>query len=237
MICGIEWFEAAFRELDGAMSFRWSCRDGERLHANDEVCRLSGRARAILTGERTALNFLQTLSATATAADAFVAAIGGTGAKILDTRKTLPGLRFAQKYAVQCGGAFNHRFGLFDAVLIKENHIHVLGSLDRAIECLAAYQDSVPTEIEVETIAQAERALHSRAGRLLLDNFSIEMMREAVALRDRIAPDKELEASGGITLQNVREVAETGVDYVSVGDMTKSIAAVDFSLRVVDEVG
>ena len=236
MICGIDWFEAAFRQLDSAVSFRWKCHDGDRLKANDEVCRLDGRARAILSGERTALNFLQTLSATATAADAFVSAIAGTRARILDTRKTLPGLRSAQKYAVQCGGAFNHRFGLFDAILIKENHIHVLGSLDAAIERSAAYSGSTLIEIEVETIEQAERALHSHADRLLLDNFSLDMLHEAIALRDRIAPAKELEASGGITLENVRDVAETGVDYISIGDMTKSVSAVDFSLRVIDDV-
>ena len=236
VVCGIAWFEETFRQLDDSVVFEWSCRDGERLAEGTEVCSVRGAARAILTGERTALNFLQTLSATATSARTFVDAVAGTGATILDTRKTIPGLRSAQKYAVRCGGATNHRIGLFDAILIKENHIAALGSIDAAIERAHVAADSLLVEVEVETMDQVERALQSQAGRLLLDNFSTETMRATVALRDRLAPDKELEASGGIRLENVRAIAETGVDYISVGAMTKSIEAVDLSLRIVADV-
>jgi nicotinate-nucleotide pyrophosphorylase (carboxylating) len=236
MICGIAWFEETFRQLDDSVAFEWRCTDGERLSRNAEVCTIAGPARAILTGERTALNFLQTLSATATAARTFVDAVAGTGATILDTRKTIPGLRRAQKYAVRCGGASNHRIGLFDAILIKENHIAAVGSIDAAIETAHVSADSVLIEVEVESMEQVERALASRAHRLLLDNFSLDAMRKAVALRDDRARDKELEASGGVTLENVRAIAETGVDYISVGAMTKSVTAVDLSLRIVASV-
>lgn len=197
---------------------------------------MRGPARAILTGERTALNFLQTLSATATAASQFVAAVAGTGAKILDTRKTIPGLRAAQKYAVRCGGATNHRIGLFDAVLIKENHIAAMGSIDAAIDEALKSTDSMLVEVEVESLDQVERALASHADRLLLDNFSLNMLRDAVALKNQRAREKELEASGGISLDTVRAIAETGVDYISIGVMTKTVDAVDFSLRIVDGV-
>jgi nicotinate-nucleotide pyrophosphorylase (carboxylating) len=233
VICGVAWAQETFRKLDPAASIDWACRDGDRLETGRNVCRIEGAARAILTGERTALNFLQILSATATAAASFVAAVAGTGATILDTRKTIPGLRAAQKYAVHCGGASNHRFGLFDAILIKENHIVALGSIEAAVARARSAAGSLLVEIEVETMAQVEQALASDADRLLLDNFSPEMMSQAAALRDRQSPAKQLEASGGITLENVREIAETGVDYISVGAMTKSIAAIDFSLRIV----
>lgn len=236
LICGIAWFEETFRQLDGNASFDWKCRDGDRLSPDDEVCRVHGGARALLTGERTALNFLQTLSATATAARRFVDAVAGTGATILDTRKTIPGLRSAQKYAVRCGGASNQRLGLYDAILIKENHIAAMGSIDAAIEAAQKSAGSVPIEIEVETLDQVECVLSSRVDRLLLDNFSLEMMRESVSLRDRTAPEKALEASGGITAEDCRRIAETGVDYLSVGVITKSIDAVDFSMRIVDGV-
>jgi len=232
MLCGQAWFDETFRQLDPAIAIDWSCSDGDRLSAGTRVCRLEGSARAILTGERTALNFLQTLSATATAAARFVDAVAGTSARVLDTRKTIPGLRAAQKYAVRCGGALNHRLGLFDAILIKENHIVALGSIDAAMARARAPEVSL-VEVEVETLEQVERALASGADRLLLDNFPLEMIREAVLLRDRSSPRKKLEASGGVSLGNVRAIAETGVDYVSVGIMTKSVAAVDFSLRIV----
>jgi nicotinate-nucleotide pyrophosphorylase (carboxylating) len=218
------------------MQFDWRCEDGDRGHAGDTVCRVTGQARAILTAERTALNFLQTLSATATTARAYVDAVAGTGATILDTRKTLPGLRAAQKYAVRCGGAKNHRIGLFDAILIKENHIAAMGSIDAAIDEALKTVESVLVEIEVETIEQVERALDSHADRLLLDNFSLEMMRQAVNLRDNRGSPKDLEASGGVALDTVRAIAETGVDYISVGAMTKSVDAVDFSLRVIQGI-
>jgi nicotinate-nucleotide pyrophosphorylase (carboxylating) len=236
LICGIPWFEEAFRQLAASMQFEWTCKDGDRGHEGDPVCTLRGPARAILTGERTALNFLQTLSATATAAGQFVQAVAGTRARILDTRKTIPGLRAAQKYAVRCGGASNHRIGLFDAVLIKENHIAAMGSIDAAIDEAMKSTPSMLVEVEVETLEQVERALASHADRLLLDNFSLDMLRQAVLLRDQQAPDKELEASGGVSLASVRAIAETGVDYISIGAMTKTVDAVDFSLRIVDGV-
>jgi nicotinate-nucleotide pyrophosphorylase (carboxylating) len=236
-ICGRDWFDETIRQLDPDAGFHWNCNDGDRLTNGAEVCTVTGAARAILTGERTALNFLQTLSATATAAARYVDAVAGTAATILDTRKTIPGLRLAQKYAVRIGGASNHRIGLFDAILIKENHIVAMGSIDAAIARVRQSTDpSMIIEIEVETMQQVERALASGATRLLLDNFTLEMLAEAVGLRDSKAPEKELEASGGITLGNVRSIAETGVDYISVGAMTKSIEAVDFSLRVVQDV-
>ena len=233
LICGTAWFEEAFRQLDPAIDVAWTCRDGDRLTGGIRVCSLKGNARAILTGERTALNFLQTLSGTATVAAQFVDAVAGTGAIVLDTRKSIPGLRKAQKYAVRCGGASNHRIGLFDAILIKENHILALGSIDAAITAARAAAGEVLVEVEVESMAQVERALNSSADRLLLDNFSREMLQTAVELRDRQQPDKKLEASGGITLENIRDIAKTGVDYISVGLMTKSVNAVDFSLRIV----
>jgi nicotinate-nucleotide pyrophosphorylase (carboxylating) len=198
------------------------------------VCEIEASARALLTAERTALNFLQTLSATATVARLFVEAVAGTGATVLDTRKTIPGLRAAQKYAVRCGGASNHRIGLFDAILIKENHIAAVGSLEGAIAAArSAAAADVLVEVEVETMQQVARALVSEADRLLLDNFSIRELSEAVTLRDRTDPQKQLEASGGITLDNVRDIARTGVDYISVGTMTKNVQAVDYSLRIV----
>lgn len=233
VICGTDWVLETFRQLDPGIAVDWACRDGDRLAAGHQVCRIEGSARAILTGERTALNFLQILSATATAAARFVDAVTGTGATILDTRKTIPGLRAAQKYAVRCGGASNHRTGLFDAILIKENHILAVGSIEAAVTRARAAAGAMLVEVEVESMTQVEQALASDADRLLLDNFSLEMLREAVSLRGRASRHKELEASGGISLDNVREIAGTGVDYVSVGAMTKSLEAVDYSLRIV----
>lgn len=237
LVCGRAWFDESFRQLDPGIAIDWECDDGDRCASGSVVCRLKGPARAILTGERTALNFLQTLSATATAAAEFVDSIAGTGAVILDTRKTVPGLRLAQKYAVRCGGASNHRIGLFDAILIKENHIAAFGSIDAAIHAArhAARETagSVLVEVEVESLEQLESALASEADRLLLDNFSLAMMHEAVARREQAKSEQTLEASGGITLDNVRAIAETGVDFISVGAMTKTVRAVDFSLRVV----
>jgi nicotinate-nucleotide pyrophosphorylase (carboxylating) len=233
VICGEAWFDETFRQLDASIVIRWTCRDGARVAAGTTVCRLEGSARAILTAERTALNFLQTLSATATAAARFVEAVAGTGAVILDTRKTIPGFRAAQKYAVRCAGASNHRFGLYDAILIKENHIAALGSIEAAVAKARAAAGEKLVEVEVETMQQLESALRSSADRLLLDNFSPDGLRAAVALRRKLGARQALEASGGITLGNVREIAETGVDYISVGSITKNVAAVDFSLRIV----
>ena len=234
VLCGTAWFDEVFAQLDASIAIEWYFADGAALTSGDVVCRLEGPARALLTGERTALNFLQTLSATATAARTYVDAVAGTNAVVLDTRKTIPGLRDAQKYAVRCGGASNHRIGLFDAILIKENHISAIGSLDAAIEAArSAAGTDLLVEVEVETMEQVARALTSSADRLMLDNFTMEDMRAAVAMRNATAPGKTLEASGNVSLDVIREIAETGVDYVSVGSMTKNVAAVDYSLRIV----
>jgi nicotinate-nucleotide pyrophosphorylase (carboxylating) len=233
VICGAAWVNETFRQLDPGVIVDWACRDADRVQAGATIFRLRGPARAILSGERTALNFLQLLSGTATAAARFVDAVAGTGATILDTRKTIPGLRAAQKYAVRCGGARNHRLGLFDAVLIKENHILAVGSIEAAVANARATAGDLLVEVEVETLKQVELALASAADRLLLDNFSLEMLRQAVDLRRQTGTAKELEASGGVSLESVRAIAETGVDYISVGGITKNVNAIDFSLRIV----
>ncbi len=229
VLCGQQWFDAVFAQLEPGIEIEWLRRDGDRIEAGEKLVRLHGPARAMLTGERTALNFLQTLSATATAARRYVDAVAGTGVRILDTRKTIPGLRSAQKYAVRCGGASNHRIGLFDAILIKENHIAAAGGIRPAAD--AAARAGVLVEIEVENLEQLEAALGTSVSRILLDNFPLERLRAAVTLRDRLAPDIGLEASGGITLETVRAVAETGVDFISVGEITKDIDAIDLSMR------
>jgi nicotinate-nucleotide pyrophosphorylase (carboxylating) len=230
VLSGSPWFEETFRQLDPAVRVHWQARDGDRIDENQEVCRLHGPARAILTGERTALNFLQTLSGTATRARRYVDAVEGTGAVILDTRKTLPGLRLAQKYAVRCGGARNHRIGLFDAILVKENHIAAAGSISAAAAQALRSHPGLLLEVEVENTEQLEEALQAGAQRVLLDNFGLQGLAAAVArYKGRI----ELEASGGINLQTVRSVAETGVDFISTGDITKSVQATDFSMRFI----
>lgn len=228
VLCGAPWFTETFRQLDAAVTVAWQADDGAIVHHNQEVCRLEGPARAILSGERTALNFLQTLSGTATVARRYVDAVAGTGATLLDTRKTVPGLRIAQKYAVRCGGASNHRVGLYDAILVKENHISAAGSIAAAVrEALRRYPE-LPLEVEVEDTDQLEEAMQAGARRVLLDNFSLRALKAAV---ERYHGRIELEASGGIDLQSVRAVAETGVDFISVGDLTKNVDAIDFSMR------
>jgi len=228
VLAGSPWFQETFRQLDPAIRLHWHVTDGELLSPDQEVCRLSGPARAVLSGERTALNFLQTLSGTATRARHYVDAVAGTGAIILDTRKTLPGLRLAQKYAVRCGGASNHRVGLFDAILIKENHISAAGSITAAVEKALERHPELLLEVEAETLSQIEEALKAGAQRVLLDNFSLSELKHAVEnYKGRI----ELEASGGIDLRTVRAIAETGVDFISVGSITKSLDATDFSMR------
>jgi len=230
VICGRPWFDEVFRQLSGDIHIAWRASDGARVRAREVLCELRGPARALLTGERTALNFLQLLSGTATAARRYVDAVAGTGAVILDTRKTLPGLRRAQKYAVRCGGAQNHRLGLYDAVLIKENHIAASGGVAAAVEAAKrAAPRGMPIEIEVENLEQLRQALAAGAARLLLDNFELDALRAAVRETNRRA---RLEASGGITLANVRAVAETGVDYISIGEITKNVRAVDLSMRL-----
>lgn len=229
ILCGTAWFDEVFRQLDSGVRIDWSARDGDRLQANQILCALEGPARALLTGERTAMNFLQTLSGTATTARHYVDAVAGTRAVILDTRKTVPGLRTAQKYAVRCAGAQNHRMGLYDAILIKENHITTAGSVSAAVQAARAQAPTGTTvEVEVETLDQLREALAADADRLLLDNFSLKRLREAVAENQGRA---RLEASGGITLDNVRAVAETGVDCISIGAITKHVRAIDLSLR------
>jgi nicotinate-nucleotide pyrophosphorylase (carboxylating) len=231
-LCGAAWFDETFRQLDTRIAVDWQYRDGDVLTADTIVATLRGPARGILSGERTALNFLQTLSGTATAARRYVDQMAGTKARILDTRKTLPGLRSAQKYAVRCGGGHNHRIGLFDAVLIKENHIAAAGGVAAAVRKARDRAESLLIEIEVETLDELREALATDADRLMLDEFSLADMREAVRLRDaQLGPPKELEASGSITLDGIRAVAETGVDWISVGAVTKHVRATDFSLR------
>jgi nicotinate-nucleotide pyrophosphorylase (carboxylating) len=229
ILCGCAWFDEVFRQLDTRVRTIWKAPDGEAIRAGRTLCQIEGPARAILTGERTGLNFLQTLSGVATRTRSYVDAIRGTRAIILDTRKTVPGLRLAQKYAVRCGGGQNHRLGLYDGILIKENHIAAAGSIVAAIE--AAKASAAPgllVEIEVENLRQLREALAAGARRILLDNFDLAGLRAAVGeTRGRA----QLEVSGGVTLVNVRALAETGVDYISVGDLTKNLTAVDLSLR------
>ncbi|MCW8909792.1 MAG: carboxylating nicotinate-nucleotide diphosphorylase, partial [Gammaproteobacteria bacterium] len=201
---------------------------GEAVTVDQQICTLSGSTRALLTGERTALNFLQTLSGTATLAKQYADAVAGTGTRILDTRKTIPGLRMAQKYAVSCGGCFNHRMGLYDAILIKENHILSMGSIKDAVEAARINSPELPVEVEVENIDEFEQALAAKVERVLLDNFDIDMLKQAVKINNR---QIELEASGGITLDNIRSIAETGVDYISTGAITKDVKALDLSMR------
>lgn len=229
-LCGRAWFDAVFARLDAAVEIAWRAAEGADVAAGTELCGLRGPARALLTGERTALNLLQTLSATATTARAYARAVEGTGVKVLDTRKTIPGLRLAQKYAVRCGGCHNHRTGLFDGILIKENHILAAGSITLAVRAAQALNAGVFIEVEVESLAELREALEAGATRILLDNFTPETLREAVALTKGRA---ELEVSGNVTLATLREIAGTGVDYISVGALTKNVQAIDLSMRIV----
>lgn len=229
---GQPWVEEVMHQVDSDIEIDWQHADGDSVAAGAVICGLRGAARSILTAERTALNFLQFLSSTATTTATYVAAVAGTECKILDTRKTIPGQRLAQKYAVRCGGGVNHRIGLYDAILIKENHIMSAGSITAAIARARELHAEMPVEIEVESLDELRDALASRAERLLLDNFSTDMLREAVAInRDEGDPPAELEASGGLTIEDLRKVAETGVDYISVGALTKNVEAVDLSMR------
>jgi nicotinate-nucleotide pyrophosphorylase (carboxylating) len=228
VLCGRQWFESVFSQLEPAIEIEWFADDGDRLQANDVICRLTGPARAILTGERTAMNFLQTLSATATRADIYASAVAGLPVKVLDTRKTLPGWRMAQKYAVRCGGCYNHRIGLYDGILIKENHINAAGSIAAAVLQAKALHPGISIEVEVENLDELNQALDAGTDIILLDNFDTELLRQAVEINKNRA---QLEASGGISLETIREIAETGVDRISVGALTKDIIAVDLSLR------
>ncbi len=232
VMAGRPWVDEVYAQLDPDIRIEWQQDDGDRIDENTVLCEIEGPARAVLTGERTALNFLQTLSATATVTACYVAALKGTDTRVLDTRKTVPGLRLAQKYAVRCGGGVNHRIGLFDAILIKENHILSAGSISNAISAALESAADVMIEIEVESLDELREALEAGAKRLLLDNFSIDDLRAAVDINTETgAPLAELEASGGLTLDQLRQVAETGVDYISVGAISKNIRAIDLSMR------
>lgn len=229
ILAGTAWFEAAFRRLDPLATIRWQASDGGRIAAGEKLCEIEASTRALLTAERTALNFLQLLSATATVTRRYVDAVAGTGTRIVDTRKTLPGLRLAQKYAVTCGGGSNHRLGLYDGILIKENHIMAAGGVGAALDQARAIgRGEVFIQIEVETIEQLAEALDANARMILLDNMDLTQMRRAVGLN---AGRAELEASGGVRLETVRAIAETGVDRISVGGLTKNVRAIDLSLR------
>ena len=231
IIAGRPWFDEVFRQLDDRVIVDWYIDDGRDADTNDVICKLVGPARAILSGERTALNFLQTLSATATQTARYVAAIEGTRARLLDTRKTLPGLRLAQKYAVRQGGGHNHRIGLFDAILVKENHIKAAGGIAEVLQKTAGIDDEVLVEIEVESLAEMKIALDAGATRILLDNFSLDELREAVRTNAGYGyVAAELEASGNVTLDTIRDIAETGVDFISTGAITKNVAASDLSM-------
>ena len=229
VVCGQAWFAAVFERLDPAVRIVWQCEEGAEVEAGTVLCQLHGPARSLMTGERSALNLLQTLSATATLSRQFARAVEGTGVRILDTRKTIPGLRLAQKYAVRCGGCENHRIGLYDGILIKENHILAAGSITKAIRSAQELNAGVLFEVEVETLDELAEALDAGAKRVLLDEFTLPMMREAVVMATGRA---ELEVSGSVTLETIREIAETGVDYISVGALTKNVRAIDLSMRV-----
>ena len=230
VLCGVEWFNRTFDELDPEVEIFWHHKDGEEIVANSSLCEVEGHARAMLTAERTALNFVQLLSGVATKARQYVKAVEGTRARIYDTRKTLPGLRQAQKYAVRAGGASNHRIGLYDGILIKENHIVAAGGLRQAVK--AALHDVDPDtmllQVEVETLVQLREALDAGAKLILLDNFDLQRMRDAVKIAGESA---QLEASGGVSLETVRAIAETGVHRISIGSLTKDVKALDLSMR------
>ncbi len=229
VLCGRAWFDEVFRQLDPEVSIDWQARDGESVQAGQRLCGLEGRLRPLLTGERTALNYLQLLSGTATRARRYTDAVAGLPVRLLDTRKTLPGLRRQQKYAVVCGGGHNHRMGLFDAILIKENHISAAGSISAAIAAARRLAEGVAVEIEVESLAGLREALGVGVERVLLDNFGLSELTRAVALS---AGRARLEASGGIRFEQLRAIAETGVDDISIGGLTKHVEAVDLSMRL-----
>jgi len=231
VLCGRAWVAEIFRQLDPTIHIDWHGHDGHAFAADAALCEIHGPARAILTGERCALNFLQTLSGTATTTRQYVAAVAGTACSILDTRKTLPGLRLAQKYAVRCGGGRNLRLGHYDMVLIKENHVIAAGGITAAIEAARRASPHVPVEVETETLAEFRAALAAQPDVIMLDEFTAEDQRAAVAERNAAGSATRLEVSGGVTLANIREVAAAGIDYVSIGALTKHLRAIDLSLR------
>jgi nicotinate-nucleotide pyrophosphorylase (carboxylating) len=229
VIAGTAWFDACFRRFDPAVRIDWQVRDGDRVAPGAVICRLSGHARSLVTAERSALNFLQLLSATATVTADYVAAVAGTAVRVLDTRKTIPGLRLAQKYAVRCGGGHNQRMGLYDAILIKENHIIAAGSIAAAVQAARRLHPDLLLEVEVENLDELEQALQAGVDRIMLDNFGLAQMREAV---QHTAGRVPLEVSGNVDLRTIGEYAHTGVDFISVGALTKHVRAVDLSLRL-----
>ena len=232
VICGQPWVDAVFRQIDPAVQVQWEVAEGASAAPDQLLLRLSGPARALLTGERTALNFLQTLSGTATTTRRYVDLLAGLPCRILDTRKTIPGLRRAQKYAVRCGGGSNHRMGLYDGILVKENHIMAAGSIAAAVNAARAQGAKVPVEVEVETLDELRQALDAGADMALLDEFSLDDMRAAVAMnRSHPRGPMKLEASGSVSIETLRSIAETGVDFVSIGSLTKHVRAVDLSMR------
>ena len=232
VLCGRPWVDEVFRQLDPSVRVLWEAEEGADVAPDQLLCRLAGPARSLLTGERTALNFLQTLSGTATATRRYVAVIAGLPCRILDTRKTLPGLRRAQKYAVRCAGGSNHRMGLYDGILVKENHIMAAGSIAAAVAAARVAGASVPVEVEVETLDELRQALDAGADMALLDEFSLDDMRAAVAMsRSHARGPIKLEASGNVSYETLRAIAETGVDFVSIGSLTKHVRAVDLSMR------
>lgn len=228
VLCGQTWFDAVFKTLNAKVTIDWLKEEGDYCQKNTPLCHLQGAAKDLLTGERTALNLLQTLSAVATVARRYADAVLGTACKVLDTRKTIPGLRYAQKYAVRCGGCFNHRNGLYDGVLIKENHIIAAGSVALAVRT-AQKITNVPITVEVESLSEYQQALVAKPDRIMLDNFCLDAIKTAVSLNKNTI---ELEASGNITLDNIRQIAETGVDFISVGALTKHINAVNLSMQM-----
>jgi nicotinate-nucleotide pyrophosphorylase (carboxylating) len=231
IVCGVPYVEASFDAVDPRVRLEWRVAEGDSVAANQILFTLDGPARALLTAERTALNFLQLLSGTATVAHAYAALLEGTKCRLLDTRKTIPGLRSAQKYAVRVGGGHNHRMGLFDGILIKENHLMAAGSIAEAVAAAKRGPAQVPVEVEVENLAELRQAIAAGADIALLDNFALEALREAVAVNAAAKRPLKLEASGGITTATIREIADTGVDFISVGSITKHVRAVDLSMR------
>ena len=231
ILCGIPYVEECFRQVDSGVSFEWRVAEGDAVSADQVLFSVQGPARALLTAERCALNFLQLLSGTATAAHSYAVLLEGTQCRLLDTRKTIPGLRTAQKYAVRVGGGHNHRMGLFDGILIKENHIAAAGSIGLAVAAAKRSAATIPVEVEVENLAQLEQTIDAGADIAMLDNFSLPAMREGVAMNAGAKRRLKIEASGGITTETIREVALTGVDFVSVGSITKHVRAVDLSMR------
>ncbi|AMF93513.1 MULTISPECIES: carboxylating nicotinate-nucleotide diphosphorylase [Vibrio] len=228
VFCGQAWADEVFTQLGGEVTIEWLVKDGDTVEPNQTLCTLSGPARILLTGERNAMNFIQTLSGCATTTAQYVKALEGTGCRLLDTRKTIPGLRSALKYAVACGGGFNHRIGVFDAYLIKENHIIACGGITQAISTAKKLNPGKPVEVETENLDELRLAIEAGADIIMLDNFTLDMMREAVAIN---AGRAALENSGNVTMETLREYAETGVDYISVGALTKHVRAMDLSMR------